>query len=1283
VTNHVKFLINLKQRSIIVLLISLFLFTLSVDYVQAQPFAYVTNRGPGDVSVIDITTNTVVDTVVVGAHPMGISITPNGDFAYTSNFNDNNVSVIDIALDSVTVTIDVGTAPFGIAITPDGAFAYVTNISSNNVSVIDITTNTVVATVSVGTQPRGLAITPDGSFAYVANRLSNNVSVIDIATNIVVATFAVGSEPWDVAITPGGEFAYIANDGSKDISVIATATDTVIATVTIGFNLGSIAITPDGAFVYATNWNGNNLSVIATSTNTVTDTIIVGTGSEDVAFTPDGTLAYVVNAVSETVSVIAIATNTVVSTISVGTGPSAIAISPGSNPVESSIVANLDDSGLGSLRAAIDSANTLAGPHVITFDSSLSGGTIQPLSALPILTDDSTTINGDIDGDGTPDIEIDGTNAGDVVGIEIRGSFNTLNGLVINSFYTSGVRILASNNNSIVGNYIGTDSSGTAAMPNRTSGLHIASNSSDNLIQNNVISGNSGTGLHISGSSGNIVEGNFIGTDITGTQTLSNSLGISISLGSSGNMIGGTTVDERNIISGNNADGVRLDDADSNKVFGNYIGTDLSGTAVLGNGGIGGNGVFIFSNSHYNTIGGAAAGEGNLISGNSGNGVQLSGGPHDNLIENDFIGTDFSGTIDLGNAKGITLQDAWQNTIKNNLISGNILFGIQMITAQNHSNVVIGNFIGTDITGTQTLSNLWGISITLGASGNTIGGTTVDERNIISGNNFNGVRLTDADSNKVFGNYIGTDLSGTAVLGNGYNGVFIENNSHHNTIGGAAAGEGNLISGNSRDGVNIDDADRNKIIGNYIGTNSSGAATIGNVGNGVFIHNSSQHNAIGGFSGNQKNVIAYNGNDGVKVENDLTLFNTISRNSIYNNDSLGIQLTNGGNSGIGAPTFVDASDNRVVGTAPSNFTVEVFADSTDEGKYFLGSVMADDLGTWVFDWVFPQDLNINATATDPNGNTSEFAFLTDSIPPGPSPIIGDIPDVTFLEDSTHTTLDLNDHAMDADNNLAELSWSVSGNDSVVVLIDSVTHEVVFSAPANWNGQEVLTFTVTDPDSNSDSDDVTVVVVPVNDPPSIVGLLQPTAGTVVSPDSIQFVWTPSEDPDLNDSTRYNLYYTLDPDFVTFSAVTGLGDTMYTELAGLIADEVYFWRVGAVDIEELETFSSIDSFSTVTVGVDDELAGIPEEFNLYQNYPNPFNPTTVIKYALPSQSNVSLVIYNLKGQEIMRWDESNITPGYYEKTWEGTTQAGIPVSSGMYIYRIIAGEFVLTRKMVLLK
>ncbi|TFB09988.1 T9SS type A sorting domain-containing protein [Candidatus Marinimicrobia bacterium MT.SAG.4] len=93
--------------------------------------------------------------------------------------------------------------------------------------------------------------------------------------------------------------------------------------------------------------------------------------------------------------------------------------------------------------------------------------------------------------------------------------------------------------------------------------------------------------------------------------------------------------------------------------------------------------------------------------------------------------------------------------------------------------------------------------------------------------------------------------------------------------------------------------------------------------------------------------------------------------------------------------------------------------------------------------------------------------------------------------------------------------------------------------------------------------------------------------------------------------------------------------------------------------------------------------PKEYALYNNYPNPFNPSTIIKYALPKASGVSLLIYNIMGQEVMRWDESNVSPGYYEKTWNGRTQAGVPVSSGMYIYRLQAGDFVQTRKMVLLK
>ena len=171
----------------------------------------------------------------------------------------------------------------------------------------------------------------------------------------------------------------------------------------------------------------------------------------------------------------------------------------------------------------------------------------------------------------------------------------------------------------------------------------------------------------------------------------------------------------------------------------------------------------------------------------------------------------------------------------------------------------------------------------------------------------------------------------------------------------------------------------------------------------------------------------------------------------------------------------------------------------------------------------------------------------------------------------------------------------------------------------------------------------------------------------------------DDLDLpNDSLRYSVSVSSG---LVIATITG--DTLWlfsvTDLNG-IAEIV-------VTATDDSSASVSDSFNVtilpVGVGIDDEFADIPVEFNLYQNYPNPFNPSTLIKYALPKSSTVSLVIYNLMGQEIRRWDESDAVPGYYEKIWNGTNQAGISVSSGIYIYRITTAEFIQTRKMVLLK
>ena len=94
-------------------------------------------------------------------------------------------------------------------------------------------------------------------------------------------------------------------------------------------------------------------------------------------------------------------------------------------------------------------------------------------------------------------------------------------------------------------------------------------------------------------------------------------------------------------------------------------------------------------------------------------------------------------------------------------------------------------------------------------------------------------------------------------------------------------------------------------------------------------------------------------------------------------------------------------------------------------------------------------------------------------------------------------------------------------------------------------------------------------------------------------------------------------------------------------------------------------------------------IPSGYSLEHNYPNPWNARTTISYSLPQQSNISLVIYNVQGKEVTRWDEGNIPEGYYSKIWNGTNKFGVSVGSGVYLYRLVAGEFVETRKMILIK
>ena len=192
-----------------------------------------------------------------------------------------------------------------------------------------------------------------------------------------------------------------------------------------------------------------------------------------------------------------------------------------------------------SLREAINAANANAGTDTISFNISGAGPhTIQPNFALPTITD-PVVIDGTTEPDfaGTPIIELDGTNAGHVDGLVITAGNSTVRGLVINRFGINpdvgiGILLLQTNGGNVIeGNFIGTDVTGTVALGNKFFGV-VIENAPNNTIggttveARNIISGN-GTGISLGGpgATGNLVQGNFIGTDVTGTIAVGNGIG--------------------------------------------------------------------------------------------------------------------------------------------------------------------------------------------------------------------------------------------------------------------------------------------------------------------------------------------------------------------------------------------------------------------------------------------------------------------------------------------------------------------------------------------------------------------------------------------------------------------------------------------------------------------------------------------------------------------------------------------------------------------------------------
>lgn len=622
-------------------------------------------------------------------------------------------------------------------------------------------------------------------------------------------------------------------------------------------------------------------------------------------------------------------------------------------------VTNTNDSGVGSFRQAILDANANPGADVINFQIPGSSiPTIFPLSPLPDLSE-AVTIDGTTQSAGRvelrgdqiqyPEKPADGRT---VIALRIKGGNSTVRGLVINRFLwrreegdsvfqAGGCIYLADHGNNIIeGNIIGSDP-GVSQWLSANSSVLIYPDCSNNLIggttpqARNIILG--ATQLLYAG--GNVMQGNFIGTNLNGTATVTGIdprfgtlLESSVGLSSPGNLLGGTVAGARNIIAGRvgMTDGLAGPGTPayphrvySNLVQGNYIGTDVTGTKVLG-------GDVKIQDSPDNTIGGTTPAARNIISGSQRSGILVlstddtSGGT---LIQGNYIGTDKTGQVGLGNnLAGVSPQEVDP-------------------FRPGRGGVCI--FIVAPL-----------FEITRTGENFTIGGSLPEARNVISASLTHGVVITGTPSKTigrigvtVQGNAIGTDASGMNPLGNKADGIFIGSRAFQCKI------DNNIIAFNEHNGVNIPEpsndlaATKIALSNNLVYSNQSLGINLG--AEGVTQNDSMDSDAGANESQNYPQL-----NDASLSAGALTINGALNSTP---ESTFTLQFYMGNNH----------ADHQLTGNAPVLLLERQVTTDKDGNASFAFTLALPGS---------PADGWINATATSAAGNTSEFSDCIKIVP---------------------------------------------------------------------------------------------------------------------------------------------------------------------------------------------------------------------------------------------------------------------------------------------------------------
>jgi hypothetical protein len=484
-------------------------------------------------------------------------------------------------------------------------------------------------------------------------------------------------------------------------------------------------------------------------------------------------------------------------------------------------------------------------------------------------------------------------------------------------------------------------------------------------------------------------------------------------------LLGGSSLIRGFAIGGFDGNSILLQNGGGNRIAGNYINTNIDGTAPFGVSPwvIGGNAIKIQDSANNiiggtvgTTPGGPCTGDCNVLITRAGasNSIDVRGtglSSTGNQILGNFIGTNAAGTSGLAGPNSAAIGVVVDNIIVGdgtpagrNVISGN---GVGVDITVN-SAAVRGNYIGTNSAGNAAIVNAFGgTNNNAGIELNGGGGALV-EGNLVSGNafgiDFSGV----AGQDTLRGNTIGLNAAGNAAIPNGI-GIHMASTAN-STIGGTTPADRNVISGNTQYGIQFSGGviTGNSIIGNYIGTDGAGTGPIPN-GSGGILFNGASSNFIGGAQPGQLNTIAFNNGPGIAIPSGIN--NQILSNSIFSNTGIGIDLGDGtaldgvtlndagdgdtgGNNRQNFPVITSASPSTVNGTLNSSagtlFTIQLFknnvcnASGYGEGQTLIASFTAatDGMGNLSFSQgglALANGQYVTGTATDPSGNTSEFS----------------------------------------------------------------------------------------------------------------------------------------------------------------------------------------------------------------------------------------------------------------------------------------------------------------------